>query len=260
MTEDEILLSHARDLKNRAAENAVTTATAFLDLRQRALLKCLEKENREYVRTVYYGGYREAERVCAVFIPSFYEVTEDLQSFFCENEIDSPVQLLRFNKDKFTSLSHRDYLGALMGLGLKRETVGDILCDEEGAYIILTDKAAQFVKENMNTVGRASVRISDAPFDEISGKEENFEERHACIASLRLDNFVSAAFSLSRTKSAEFIQKGVVFVNSAQVLKPDSKVSQGDKITFRGKGKVVFALCGAESKKGRLHITIKKYL
>lgn len=259
MTEDKILLSHARDLKNRCADYSLITATQFLDLRQKALLLQIEKEQREYVKTYYYGGFENAERVCCVFVPTFYE-TGDINSFFSENEDESPISVLRVEKDKFSTLSHRDYLGALMGLGLKREMLGDILTDENGAYIFCQKNMQQFILTHLEFVARARVEVSKASLSSLMQRNENFEEIFACVASERLDNMVSAAFSLSRAKSAEFIEKGVVFVNSVQILKPDKKVEIGDKIVFRSKGKVIYQEQKGQSKKGRIHILFKKYI
>lgn len=256
MTEDKILLSHARDLKNRCADYSLITATQFLDLRQRNLLLQIEKEQQEYVKTYYFGGFENAERVCCVFVPSFYE-TGDIDSFFVENEDESPVVVLRINKDKFSSLSHRDYLGALMGLGLKREMLGDILTDENGAYVFCLKSVEHFILTHLEFVARARVEVKKAALSSSMQRSENFQEIFACIASERLDNIVSAAFSLSRVKSAEFIEKGVVFVNGVQVLKPDKKVEVGDKIVFRSKGKVIYSQQKGQSKKGRIHILLK---
>lgn len=260
MTDDKLLVSHAQDLKNRALENSMITNTLFLDLRQRSLLSAIEKQQSSGVNTYYYGGYAEAERVCAVFVPSFFETGENLSEYFSEYEDDNPLALLKVTKDRFSSLSHRDYLGALMALGIKREMLGDILVEETCAYIICIKSISKFITENLTSVGRGAVTSKAVPFFEISQRKENFLEIKDCIASARLDNVVSAAFSISRTKSAEFIEKGVVFVNSGEVTKPDSKVNEGDKIVLRGKGKAVFEKVDAVSKKGRLHITLKKYI
>lgn len=259
MTEDQFLFSHAQDLKIQCADNSMITNTLFLDMRQRTLLKPLEKEQNTYVNTFYYGGYSDAERVCAVFVPEFFE-TEDIFNFFAENNEENPLSLIRIDKDRFSALSHRDYLGSLMGLGIKREMLGDILVDENGCYIPCVKSIAKFISENLISVGRGTVTVSLKSFDEIGNRKENFKEISAFVASPRLDSVVSSAFSLSRTKSAEFIEKGAVFLNGIECLKPDTKLNEGDKIVLRGKGKAILASFDGESKKGRLHITIRRYI
>lgn len=257
-TDDKFLISHVRDLKNQCADNSMITNTSFLDLRQRSLLLPLEKENSSLVKTYYYGGYSSAERVCAVFVPSFYEI-EDVEDYFFENSDENPLRLIRIDKDRFSALSHRDYLGSLMGLGLKRETVGDILPDESGCFVICTKNAAKFILENLLSVGKGSVEVSYAPLESLGEKKEQFEIIGAFIASARVDNFVSAAFNVSRSAAVSLIEKSVVYVNGGLCEKPDMKLSPGDKVVARGKGKVIFDSTDGQSKKGRLHITIKKY-
>lgn len=259
MTEDQILISHARDLKQKCANLSMITSTAFLDLRQKSLLLELEKENQNEVSTFYYGGFDEAERVCAVFVPSFFGVT-DINKFFKDDGQSNPICLLKIEKDKFSSFSHRDCLGALMALGIKRQTVGDIIIDDDGCFVVLFKNTADFVVQNLTSVGRATVKISKSSFDAVSVSCENVSLIPAFVSSLRLDSYVSAAFGLSRTKASAAIEKGLVFLNDAQCLKTDSKLSCGDKIVLRGSGKTVFLSCNGKSKKGREHITIKKYL
>ncbi|MGN0468343.1 MAG: RNA-binding protein [Acutalibacteraceae bacterium] len=259
MTDDQILISHARDLKNKSADCSVITNTAFLDLHQRSILFSIERENGEYVKTFYFGGYETAERVCAVFVPRFYDI-EHIGGYYEKNESENPLSLIRVEKDKFSSLTHRDYLGAVMGLGIKREAIGDIITDDDGCYIITLKSAARFLSENLVSVGRGSVRTFEVPFEKIKETHQATEEISAFIASERLDNFVSAAFSLSRTNSSAAITKGIVFVNNVLCDKTDAKISVGDKVVLRGKGKTVFSSVDGKSKKGRLHITITKYL
>lgn len=260
MEDDKILISHANDLKIRADEYSMITNTNFLDLRQISLIRSIEKNNYQFIRTFYYGGYRDVERVCAVFVPSFYETNGDIFTYFNEHYDDNPLCLLHITKDKFSVIGHRDYLGALIGLGIKRDVLGDILVDENAAYVVSLKKNAKFICDNLKSVGRATVEVSVCDFSCLLERKENFTEFSAFIASERLDNFVSAAFSLSRTNSVLSIEKGLVFVNSSEILKPDYKVSVGDKIVLRGKGKAIFSSINGRSKKDRLHITIKKYI
>lgn len=260
MEEDKILISHSLELKNKAYENSMITATSFMDLRQLSLIKSLERHNGNEVITFYYGGYEEAERVCAVFVPSFYEIKDDISDYFRKYPDENPLSLLKISKDKFSSASHRDYLGALMGLGLKREVIGDIIVDDDNTYVLVLKKNSKFICDNLKSVGRATVQVSEVDFSCLLSRKDNSIEFSAFVASERLDNIVSAAFSLSRTNSVAFIEKGFVFVNSAEILKPDYRLSVGDKIVLRGKGKAVFLSVNGKSKKDRLHITLKKYI
>lgn len=261
MDGDNVLLSHALDLKNRAADCSMITSTAFLDERQQAELKAIARHRKEEVDIFFFGGYAAAERRCAVFVPSFYETGDNIDSYFKDNEDDSGIALLRITKDRFSpALSHRDFLGSIMALGVTKESIGDILADETGAFVFVRSSVYPFLCQNLDRVGRATVKAERVSFDSVKGRKEHFEEIQAFISSERLDIFVGAAFSLSRAKSAEKIEKGLVFLNGLECVKTDARVNVGDKVVLRGSGKTVYFSKNGESKKGRTHITIKKYI
>lgn len=258
MNEKEILLSHSLDAKNRCADNSMITHTNFVSVDERDILRMIEKEQRGVVKTFYYGGFEDAERTVAVFVPDFYGV-ENIEEYFAENSDENPIQIIRIEKDKFSSLSHRDYLGSLMGLGIKREVIGDIKVDDEGAYVFALKSISRYICENLQKAGRGSVKCTLMEISELPKAQEKTEICFSSVASLRLDNIVSAAFNLSRSLSSQMIQNGAVYVNSLQILKTDYNIKEKDKIVLRGKGKVVVEEIIGESKKGRIHINIKKY-
>lgn len=258
--EDKTFLAHALDLKNRCADNSMITSTAFLDERQQNSLSAVSRHRKQEVNTFFFGGYKDAQRQCAVFIPSFFEIDDPAEYFF-ENEDDSPVVLLHLTKDRFSpTLSHRDYLGALMALGIKKEFVGDILPNDDGADVFVLPSVEVFLCENLKQAGRATIKTERVSLAMAADRKENFEEITAFVSSLRLDNFVAAAFSLSRNKAVQKIEKGLVYINGEQCFKIDAKLNVGDKVVLRGSGKTIFFSQNGESKKGRMHITIKKYI
>ncbi len=259
MTDDDILLSHARDLKRQCADRGMLTHTAFLDLHQRSLLASIEREQNAEVQTFCYGGCPDAQRVIAVFVPKFYEI-DDFDAFLRENPDDDPLCLLRADKDAFSSLSHRDYLGALMGLGIKREQLGDILVDDGGAFLVCLRTIRPFLLDNFSSAGRATLTLREAAFDELRAVETKTEDFFVSVPSLRLDCVIAAAYKLSRAAADTAIQSGLVYVNAVLCEKPDKKLAVGDVLVLRGKGKrLLFAETG-QSKKGRLHLTVRRYL
>ncbi len=258
MTDDEILLSHARDLKKQCADRGMITHTAFLDLHQRSLLNRLEREQSAEVQTFYYGGYPDAERVCAVFVPKYYGVS-DLAAYFTENPDDDPLCLLRAEKDAFSNLSHRDYLGALMGLSVKRELFGDILVDDEGAFLVCLKSIRPFLLENFRSAGRATLTLRDASFGDLQMREAKTKDVFVSVPSLRLDCVVAAAYHLSRTGAEQAIRAGLVFVNAVQTDKADKRLFAGDVLVLRGRGKCRLLEETGQSKKGRLHLTVRRY-
>ena len=258
MTDDEILLSHARDLLQTAANDGYMTHTSFLDLHQRSVLQALQRETGRDVDLFFSGGYPDAERTLALFVPRYFEA-RSAEDLFAAQPEQQPFSLLRFEKDKFSTLSHRDYLGALMGLGIKRELLGDLLVDDTGVFVVCLESAERFLLEHFTSAGRATLTGRAADFSELSKREEHFTEQFASVASLRLDSVLGAAFSLSRTKAAQAIESGSVYLNSVQTLKPDAHVNTGDKLVLRGKGKAVLFEVRGESKKGRVHLVLRKY-
>ena len=259
MNEKEILISKALDKKRQSADNSMMTHINFLSLDEISIVKTTDREYNEYTDVFYYGGYADSERQMAVFVPKFFGIS-DIGVFMRDNEEDNPICLVRLKKDKFTNLSHRDYLGAIMGLGLKREMVGDIKVTDEGADVFCLKSAAEFICDNLKKSGRGSVAGEILPVAEFNSADDKFELCFATVASLRLDGVISAFFNLSRSAAAETVNKGLVYVNSSQCLKCDYSLKEGDKIVLRGKGKTVLSEVKGASKKGKLKIEYKRYI
>ncbi|MBO7318965.1 MAG: RNA-binding protein [Clostridia bacterium] len=259
MNEKEILISHALDKKRQSADSSMITHTNFLSLDEISIVKTTDREYNEYVNTYYYGGYDDSERQIALFVPKFFEF-DSLSEFLQDNEEDNPLCIVRLKKDKFTILSHRDYLGAIMGLGLKREMVGDIKVTESGADVFCLKTSAEYICENLKKSGRGSVTGEILSADAFSSTEDKYEMCFTTVSSLRLDGVVAAFFNLSRSSAAETVNKGLVYVNSSQCLKGDFTLKEGDKLVLRGKGKTVLSEIKGTSKKGKLKIEYKRYI
>ncbi len=260
MTEKEQLISHILDLKEKAASESIVTSSSFLSIDEISEIIRLQNINNKYVDTFYYGGYEEAERKAVIFVPEFYGVDEEgLEEFLNENGYN-PLDLLYIKKDKFTSLTHRDYLGAIMGLGLKREVTGDIIVNDEGCSIFCLKSVSSYIAENLKQAGRGSVTVTVADKNELNIKTSETQMIFTSVASMRLDCLVAAAFKVSRPSAADAIKQGVIYVNSAQITKNDFILKTGDKLVFRGKGKVVIGEVTGHSKKGRIQLNIKRYL
>jgi len=248
MKEDAVLLASIEDKIQQCLENYMVTNSAFLDMRQRTLAEALCRQHKG-LRYHFYGGYEEAERTTAVFLPDYAEVSEH-----------NPLALLRITQNGHRILSHRDYLGSLMGLGIKREMIGDILVRESGADIVIMKDMGDFLLYHYEKAGRTALNAEIASIDEIIVPENRFEEKRDTVASLRLDNLISSAFSLSRGKAASAIEAGMVFVNGQQSEKADRQIKEGDKLVLRGKGKILLKAVGGVTKKDRISIVIRKYL
>ena len=260
MTDKENLISHILDLKEKSASESILTSSGFLYLEEQSQFIKTEKINNKYVDTFYYGGYDDAERKVVLFVPEFYAVDSDsVDDFLRENDMN-PLDVLSVKKDKFSELSHRDYLGALMGLGLKRDVIGDIIINDDGCYIICLKSISRYITENLKQAGRGQLSVTIGDFKLLQSKESKTETVFVSVASLRLDCLVASAFKLSRTNAVNAINQGIVYVNSEQIYKSDYILKSGDKLVLRGKGKVIIDEIIRENKKGRLHLNIKRYL
>ena len=166
---------------------------------------------------------------------------------------------MRVEKDRFSDIGHRDYLGAVMGLGLTRESVGDICVHSDGCDIIALPNAAKYIEENLTGAGRATLKAKQIPLGgEIRAPQVNIKETSITVASPRLDAVAGEIFSLSRSAAAQAIASGAVTVNDEQVLKTDRRLSPKDKIVLRGKGRAILGEEFTQTKKGRVRIGVKK--
>ena len=228
----------------------------FLDLRQQSLVQSRIMRTNA-VCGGFYGGYADAERMIAVFLPDYIGESTPLGHFSAEPE-DSPLTVLRLTKKKGApALTHRDYLGSLMALGIRREVTGDILVRENGADVIVLRSMAEFIENNLSQAGRSSLTVKQVPVGEMIVPDPDIKERNVSVASLRLDTVISAAFGISRGKSMEAVKSGIVFVNGLEIMKPDSILDEGDTIVLRHKGRVIIRSVGGRTGKGRIHITLR---
>lgn len=146
----------------------------------------------------------------------------------------------------------------MLGTGIKREMIGDILVDSKSCDIIVMKEIAPYLEGNFSSAGRAKLDISVIPFDKINVPEAKYKIINDTVASLRLDSVVASGFSISREKAAEAIRAGRVFLNHLECSKIDKQVNQGDCISVRGMGRAVLQEVGNTTKKGRIRITMAK--
>ena len=211
-----------------------------------------------------YGGYSEAERRLPLYMPDWTGVkTEaDLYEYFAANPEDCPLQILEIKiprADK-TVLGHRDYLGALMAEGIKREKIGDILVRQGGAQIIVSRDVGEYLKSDLTSVGRVFTTSELRDISAVDPGEIKTEDRELSVSSPRLDNVISSVFGLSRKAAIEAIGCGLVFVDGVQIQKPDLKLKEESKIVLRGKGKAIYRGVTGTSRKGRTYISVTRYI
>lgn len=249
MKEDKIMLAAAADRLRQCEEQYIPVRTDFLDMHQRSLVENMLKEERYECRAEFFGGYDDAERVVCCFLPEYASAQED-----------SGLAVARVTVSPGgRQLTHRDYLGSLLGLGIKREKTGDIIVRPDGADIVIAEELSDFILFNYDKAGRTSLSVEILPIDQLYITEKRFRESEDTVASLRLDNVISSAFGISRSRAAEAIKKGIVFVNNIECLKVDKDVTEGDKLVLRGKGKAYLTEIGGISRKGRVYVKFRVY-
>lgn len=196
------------------------------------------------------GGYIGAERQCAAFIH---------EDFMGTASYNLAVVKATWN-DKFYRLSHRDVLGSLMGLGIKRDQIGDLLITLGSVKIICTSKMADFIIQNLVQIGSAKVTCELDDLDAIAPKEERCKEITSTVASLRIDSIASSGFGSSRSKMASMIDADKLKLNWQSVKSASQMVKQGDIISIRGRGRLEVAEVRGTTKKGRTVVLLKRYL
>jgi len=193
------------------------------------------------------GGYPGAERQILLLLPSWQEE---------EGAVGEALAALRITAPD--SLNHRDYLGALLGLGVDRSCIGDILVGNGGAELIVLSRMAEYFRENITAVGRYGASASIIPLSELHVPERRSERVRRTVPQLRLDCVGAAAFSLSRGKMGALIDQGAVQLRHEVCFKREKPVSEGDAISVRGMGKAIVAAIGGKTGKDRIWVEIER--
>lgn len=253
MGEDRLLLAKVLDRARQAQDRNIPAATDFLSPQQQMLaLDLLRLAGLPETSYMPSGGYDGAERKIILFLPDWLDA---------ENaEEDLPIRCLRAAFRAEDSLNHRDFLGSLMGMGIVREKLGDILVGADSADLIVLDTVADFLLQNWNSAGRAKLKVSEIAAAHLHIPELKCQEVRDTVSSLRLDAVASTGFRMARGKAADLVSSGRVQLNWRECTKPDKLLVAGDTVSARGFGKFVLAEVGGTTKKGRTSIVIKRYL
>lgn len=245
--EDRLLLARVLDKYQQTERKCVPASTGFLSPREQQLAVALL--NSAGVREGYVldGGYGEAERKVITFLPDW-----------C-TEPEGELAFLRASFHGSDSATHRDLLGSLMGLGITRERVGDILVSPHAADVVVAPSLAGFLLGEWASAGRVRLTVTEIAREELVKPEEKVTRVSDTVSSLRLDAVVAAAFAMSRGKAAELIAGGRVSLDHLPCEKTDKSVGEGSVITARGFGRAVVRECSRLSKKGRIILVMDRY-
>ena len=247
------------ELSRTAFQRDIITFSDFLNLNEQNILHMLPKD-KIYSGFLLFGGYESAERQMAAFIPDALSLRSE-NGRISPEEIAYPfcaVRISPLNRNFTEPLTHRDYLGAVLNLGIERSRTGDIIPDGSDALILVHEDVAGLITGELTQIRHTSVRADMVALTQISYTPE-YEQIRGTVASVRLDSLLSVAFTGSRTKLSGLVESARVFVNGRLVTNNGYQPREGDIISVRGLGRFRFDSCGGRSRKNRLTVMVSKY-
>ena len=240
--ENNELLKRARDLAERCERSGTVCVSGFLSPAEQYELQT----RLGYIPCglVFHGGGENCERAAAFFLPDYMsEDMLDVSEYICAMKL----------KAYFGQPGHRDYMGALLGMGIGREWLGDIQVEGDTAYVFCMKSVLRHLL-SIEKAGRYTVKASQVPLEEVPARKVETESLSFSVMSPRLDAVAAGLFHLSRTEAAKQIAAGNVSLNYGQCLKADCIVKEGDILSLKGKGKGSISGMGGTSRKGRLFV------
>ncbi len=238
------------DKANSTIKNYEPKKTEFLNPYEVKNAIAILNSNSDIKYTVD-GGYEEAERK-VVFIYPYYVSYEDL---------DEKLKYIQIEGNfKFKSIAHKDYLGALLSLGIKREKIGDIIVHENFCQIIVSADICDFIVFNLNKVARNNVMVTEIKKQDIIVNTPEYKEISFTVSSERLDCLISGLYNISRQESSKYINAERVYVNYEKVINISKEVECDSLISVRGQGRAIIKEIGAITKKGKVKVKAKLIL
>ncbi len=259
----------ALELAERS-RNSRTRVSSFLNIREQKLVKTALLSDGSFCFT-FYGGFNDAERKVLVIFDEFTMYSMLLEPGYIEPDksviklcgeiVSDELSLVCISCSNFIKLSHRDYMGAILSLGIDRSTIGDIVLQGDHCACVFAIKSmASFICDNLTSVGRTPVKAEIcSDFSRVHLKH-NFQSTQAVTTSLRFDCVLSAITGVSREKSKTLIKQGLAELNYYSKASPDDIVTDGDIISVRGYGKYKIDDTSGVTSKGKSRITVLKYI
>lgn len=243
---EKLLIDKMYDLQRLCERDFEPQFSDFLDGAEQAIVK--RHCHMGSLNTRLFGGFDDAEKKVLGVFPEWMEPG------------DYPIKILKIEHSFGGELSHRDYLGSVLGLGIERSKTGDILIDGNIAYVFVLSGIAEYIKQNLEKIGSRGVKVSIADEEDLHLPERKFQFIEGVCASPRLDAVIGACTNLSRARAAEMINAGLVKLNHIECEQVAKNVCEGDLMSVRGYGRYILEKVGEETRKGRIHITLKKYI
>ncbi|MGN1267205.1 MAG: RNA-binding protein [Dorea sp.] len=251
MNKEEIMLrKRLIELSNQTFQREIVLFSDFLNLNELNILHTTPKDMFP-AKYETYGGYDLSERQMVAFLPD---------ALYYEYEYPMKVIEIKPVNPKFAEeLTHRDYLGAVMNLGIERCKLGDIIIDNGKAELFTREEIATYIAESLTRVRHTVVTTTIKDMTNLS-YEPKYELIKGTVPSIRLDTILSTAYNTSRNKVTALIESAKVFVNGKLITSNGYHLKDGDIISVRGLGRISYDSVISETKKGRYLIAIKKYI
>lgn len=241
----ELLRARVADLRDSSRKSGAPRFMGFLSAEEAEYVKSMPQYNTSFS---FFGGAEDSERVFLCVTPEDLTVSSSAY----------PISALTFNFRKEDTLTHRDFLGSFMSLGIKRETVGDILTENGRAVAFVSRDVAKYITEQTTRVGRVGVTVLQGFSYPLPQRTEKIKKT-ITVASSRLDCVVAALINASRARASEILADRLVAVNSVISDKATKVVVGGDKISIRGYGKYNVLSIDGTTRKGRTVLVAERY-
>ncbi len=250
--EDKILFSKVIDQLNFCIKNYENTFTDFLPMLKYLELNTILFSQHIEQNIYFFGGFEEAERGIIGFFPDYVEPEEKYY----------PISLLEitYNEKYSRELTHRDFLGSILGLGIDRAKVGDIIIENNKAICFLKTDIIDYVNINLEKVGATKIKTKIINLQDYNIPKPKTEEKNIIISSLRLDAVLSGAFNIARGKVSDYIKGEKAFINFVISTSGSKNVKPNDIITLRGVGRIKVLNVVGKTKKDRIVLNIAKYI
>ena len=249
--DEKLLLAKVLDQADLSLRNHSLFYTDFLDPSMCAKACDVLRFVRD-LKFIPFGGYEDAERQMIALCPDY----------FSNEDIVFPVDVIKITHNtKFSvSLSHRDYLGSVLGMGIERSKIGDILVFDDATYCFADSSISSYIISNLERVGHTKVRTELVNLDTLIIPEKKMDIKNVTVSSLRADTVFGAVFGKSRSDMQELIRAEKAAVNWTPINSVSSAINEGDILSLKGSGRGKLIEVGGTTKKGRLVITVGRYV
>lgn len=240
MKKEQLTIAKIVDKIKKYEKTGEVCATNFLDPAESI---DVEPVVRKY-SNCFFGGYENAERKILIIGSDKADIAKDY------------IEIVTIESNK--PLSHREILGSLLGLGINRDVIGDILINGLRADVFIIKEISKYVIQNLEKIGREKIKIYKNSYENLIEVKNTFKEIKTTVASLRLDAIISASTGLSREVSSKLIENEKVKINYKVITNSSKQIKEGDKISVRGYGRIELSEILGETKKERIRVIIKK--